>query len=136
DIYRGRFGAFGNDDVEAEGGNLLARWSRDLGPDANLMLQAYYDRTHRLIPGTIEEDRDTLDFEMAHRFALNDHHNLVWGLHYRASMDKVGNLGSTLAFLPEEETLHLGALYLHNTFAVIPDRLSLMLGSRFEVNSF
>src|SRR5690606_28183406 len=59
-----------------------------------------------------------------------------WGLNYRASRDKVANLGNALAFLPEEETLHLGAIYVHDTIAVIPDRLSVMIGARFEYHSF
>ena len=48
------------------------------------MLQAYFDRTHRLIPGVFEEDRDTFDVEAQRRFVL-DRHDVLVGGNYRLS---------------------------------------------------
>jgi iron complex outermembrane recepter protein len=139
DLYEGSFGSAasgGVADGKARGGNVLARWSRDFGDGANLMLQTYYDRTYRLLPGSFEETRDTLDVELQHRFRATDHLSLVWGLNYRSSRDQIGNIGDGLAFLPEEETLQLGAAYFQGTYEVVPDRFSVMLGARLEYNSY
>ncbi len=136
DIYTGGFGQFGASEAEVAGGNVIARWTRDLRDDGNLILQAYYDRTHRLLPGVFEEDRNTYDVELQHRLKLGTTHDIVWGLNYRASEDRVGNLGPSLAFLPEHETVHLAGGYIQDDIHLIPNRLTVTLGSKFEHNSF
>ena len=40
------------DDLDVHGGNLLARWSRQLGESSELRVQAYYDRAVREVPAS------------------------------------------------------------------------------------
>lgn len=61
DAYAGTFGQLNNGDVDADGANILARWTRSLGVDSAITLQTYYDHTHRIIRPNFEEDRDTFD---------------------------------------------------------------------------
>ena len=136
DLYTGRFGQYTADDAEVSGGNFLGRWSRELGTDSSVMLQAYYDRTHRLLPGVGEEDRNSIDIEWQHRFPLARIHDIIWGLNARLSEDKIDNLGPSLAFLPDQETSYLLSGYVQDEIRVIPDLLSVTLGSKFEYNSF
>ncbi|MDZ4401165.1 TonB-dependent receptor [Prosthecobacter sp.] len=136
DMYTGRFGQLVANDVEASGGNLLARWTRTLSADSSLMLQGYYDRTHRLVPGTFEEVRNNYDLEFQHSFTVNDAHDIVWGLNFRASQDEISNLGPGLAFLPAAETLYLISGYIQDDFHVIPNLLTVTLGTKLEHNSF
>jgi iron complex outermembrane receptor protein len=136
DVYTGRFGQWLAEDTEAHGGNFLARWTHELGPDSDIEIQFYYDRTSRRIEDFLSEQRNTYDLEFQHRLTVDAVHDLVWGLTYRASSDKVGNLGPMLAFLPEEETVHLGSVYVQDSITVIPDFLEVTLGSKFEYNNF
>ena len=136
DIYTGRFGQLIGNKVEASGGNGIARWTRQLSSDSNVMLQAYYDSTHRTIPGVVSEDRDTFDLEFQHTFTTAEVHDVVWGLNLRVSKDQIGNLGPALAFLPDHETLYLYSGYIQDEFHVIPNLLTLTLGTKLEYNSF
>ena len=141
DAYRGRFGQFvapgiEPPDTEVAGGNVIARWSRQFGPDSNVSVQAYFDRTHRLNPGSFEEDRTTFDAELEHRLPFGDRHEIVYGANYRISADEIGNIGPSLAFLPDEETVHLVSGYVQDTYQLVPDKLSITAGTKLEYNSF
>lgn len=136
DIYTGRFGQLIGNDVEAQGGNILTRWTRRTGPDSSLQLLAYYDRSDRLIPGVFDGERDTFDIEFQHQFPLGEVHQIVWGLAARASTDRIDNQGPGLAFLPDSETLYLFSGFVQDEIQVMPDVLALTLGSKFEHNSF
>ena len=136
DGYRGRFGQLNMPDVEAEGGNVIGRWTRQLGNDSNLMVQTYFDCTHRLLANVFEEHRYTWDLEVQHRFLIGERHDVIWGANYRLSADDIGNLGPSLAFIPDSETVHLVSAYVQDEFHLVPDTFSLTAGSKFEYNSF
>ncbi|SKB03118.1 iron complex outermembrane recepter protein [Prosthecobacter debontii] len=136
DVYTGRFGQVNGDDVEARGGNALLRWSREISSDESFQLQFYYDRTQRLLPDVLEERRNTYDLEFQHAFELSKRQNIIWGLNARASSDEISNLGGALAFLPEKETLYLVSGFIQDEISVLPELLTVTLGSKFEYNSF
>jgi iron complex outermembrane receptor protein len=135
DGYSGSFGQLNAADIEVDGGNVIGRWTRSLAPDSSLTVQAYFDRTHRLIPTVFEEHRNTFDIEFQHQFRYGQH-DIVYGANYRISSDEIGNLGPTLAFLPDERTLHLASAYAQDEWHIVPEKFSLTAGSKFEYNSF
>ncbi len=134
DVYGGNFGQLKSGDVEVDGENIIVRWRRDLGKDSTLSLQAYFDRTHRLIPNTFEEYRDTYDLEMQHQLRCGEH-DIVYGGDYRLSRDDIGNLGPTLAFLPAHDTQHLLSAYAQDEWHIVPE-FSVTAGSKLEVQHF
>ena len=135
DAYGGDFGQLIAPDIEVNGQNIIGRWTHQFDTDSSLMLQAYFDRTHRLIPDVFEEDRDTFDIEAQRRFVIGRHDVLVGG-NYRLSRDDIGNLGPTQAFLPDQKTLHLVSGYVQDEWHIVPDKFFLTAGSKFEYNSF
>jgi iron complex outermembrane receptor protein len=135
DFYAGNFNQLSTSDNKVDGENVLGRWTRQFDTDSSLMLQAYYDRTYRLIPGTFEEERNTFDIELQHQFRYGEHY-IVWGGNYRLSHDDIGNLGPTLAFIPDTDTEHLVSGYIQDEWHLIPDEFYLTAGSKFEYNSF
>lgn len=135
DGYAGEFGQLGARDIEVDGGNVIARWTHQLGTDSSISLQTYYDRTHRYIPPTFEEHRDTFDIEAEGRFVVGAH-DIVYGGNYRLSADDIGNIGPQLAFLPDSETVHLVSAYAQDEWHIIPRKFSVIVGSKFEYNSF
>ena len=133
DAYAGRIGEPTRDDTDVDGGNLLGRWSRTLGEGSDLELQAYWDRTHRRIPGLFEEDLDTLDLDFQHRFPLAGRHDVVWGFGYRRHHDRVGN-SPALAFLPARRDFDLFSLFAQDEVSLLDERLTLTAGSKLEHN--
>jgi iron complex outermembrane receptor protein len=135
DFYGGSFEQLNASDISVDGENALARFTRQLDQDSSLMLQAYYDRTHRLIPDVFEEERNTFDLETQYQTRYAEHY-VVAGANYRFSHDDIGNLGPSLAFLPATDSQHLVSGYLQDEWHVVPDRFFLTVGSKFEYNTF
>jgi iron complex outermembrane receptor protein len=136
DGYAGGFGQLNGPDVTVDGGNVLGRWTRQLASDSNVMVQTYFDYTHRLIPDVFEEHRETFDIEFQHRIVIADRHDVIWGGNYRLSADDIGNLGPSLAFIPDNDVVHLVSAYVQDEFHLVPGKFSLIVGSKFEYNSF
>ena len=136
DLYHGEFGQLDMADAKGDGGNLIGRWTRQLGVDSSMMLQTYFDYTHRLIPDVFEEHRYTYDIEFQHSIRLCDQHDIVYGANYHLSADDIGNLGPSLAFIPDNETVHLVSAYVQDEFHIVPNEFSITAGSKFEYNSF
>ncbi|MFL6293865.1 MAG: TonB-dependent receptor plug domain-containing protein, partial [Thermoanaerobaculia bacterium] len=132
DAYQGRSAEAIRSDTELDGGNLLGRWSRSKSEDSGVDLQVYYDRTHRLIPNSFEERRDTLDLDFQHRLPLGRRHGVVWGGGYRVTSDEVENSAATV-FIPDQRTQHLFSAFLQDDFELSPS-LRLTAGSKLEVN--
>jgi len=132
DAYKGTSGEAIRADTDLDGGNLLGRWSRSTAEDAGLDVQVYYDRTHRLIPDSFEEHRDTVDLDFQQRFPLGRRHDIVWGGGYRVTSDEVENSAS-VAFLPDHRTQSLFSAFLQDEVEISPS-LRLTAGSKLEVN--
>ena len=119
-----------------EGANVLGRWVRDLGRDASLKLQAYWDRSERRQPGAIHEKLDTFDVEIQHGFKPLPNHALLWGFGYRRHDDRVTNVNpAAFGFLPPKRRLNLINVFVQDEYTVAPG-LNLIAGIKFERNDF
>jgi iron complex outermembrane receptor protein len=121
--------------VDIAGHNLLARWSRELSSGSNLSLQAYYDHTSRDIPGSFNEDRDTLDIDFQHHVTAGKRHDLVWGAGFRVSSDQLDNT-TFAAFIPDERTDRTYSFFIQDEIALWGDRAAVIVGSKFEDNDY
>ena len=121
-------------DGSSKGGNLLGRWTRTLSEDSQFSIQAYYDHFEN-DPGLTAETRDTGDIQFEHRFPLNTRNDIVWGLGYRFTTDEFEN-SETLSFSPASADLNLYSAFIQDEITLVPDRLRLILGSKFEHNDF
>jgi len=135
DYYDGGIAQPGARNIATSGGNLLGRWSHTFTKDSSLSLQFYYDRTRRLIPGVFAEHLDTWDLDSQHRFHAAGRHDIVWGLGYRVTRDNVTNITS-LAFLPPRLVRQLFSAFVQDEITLAPDRVHLILGSKFERNDY
>lgn len=122
-------------DRNADGQNLIGRWTQQLTGGSDFAVQFYWDRTRRQIPNSITEVLNVYDIEFDHRFALGERNKFVWGGGYRFMHDDVKN-PTAFAFLPRRRDLHLVSGFLQDQITLLPDRLFLTLGSKFEHNSF
>ncbi len=135
DAYAGHFGQLNADDIDVNGQNIIGRWTRQLAPESSLSVQTYFDRTHRQIPGTGEENRDTFDAEAQYSLRAGAH-QIVYGGNYRFSSDRITDLGPGLGFIPNHRDVHLVSGYAQDEWHILPDKFSLIGGSKFEYNSF
>lgn len=133
DAYDATMGQVGPDNIRANGGNVLGRWSRSLGEDADMKLQVYYDRTHRRIPGSFTQNLDTYDVDYQDRLPLGTAHDFVWGLGYRLVEDSIVNTPAN-AFLPPSLGRQWFSGFVQDEITLRKDRLHLTLGSKVEHN--
>jgi len=124
------------EDIDVAGGNLLARWSHEVDPLSNVSLQAYYDRTERE-EAMIEEDRDTFDLDFQWRLPVFEKHEVVWGLGYRYTTDRLATPNPAAVDVSElERDNELLSTFVQDKFYLVPDRLELTLGAKIERNDY
>jgi iron complex outermembrane receptor protein len=135
DAYGGQMTMLTGKDSYLNGGNVMGRWARTLGPTSDIRLRVYFDRTYRDNPGVFTEGLNTYDAEFQHRILIKRRHNVVWGLSYRFLDDRVRNSPS-LAFLPANDHDHRYGGFLQDEIGLVPDRLTMTLGAKVEHNEF
>jgi iron complex outermembrane recepter protein len=135
DGYDGRLGQATLANIAASGGNVLGRWTRTLAADSSVVVQAYYERTRRRIPGSVTADIDTYDLEFQHRITVAGMHDLVWGAGYRLTDDSIAN-PATLAFLPPNTRRHQAGGFIEDQITLVPDRVRVTVGTRLEDNPY
>jgi iron complex outermembrane receptor protein len=116
------------------GANVLGRWTRTLSSESKFSLQLYYDRSRQIAVGSTER-RDIFDLDWQHRFAVGQRNDVVWGLGYRYMPD---HLSSTENLIWSSERTHdqLFSAFLQSEIKILPEKLSLTLGSKFEHNDY
>ena len=135
DFYGGSAEQPTTDDVKTSGGNVLARWTHRFSPQSDLQFRTYYDRTNRTIPNTFEEDLDTYDASLRHRFGIGERHDVVWGLGYRQTFDAIRN-SPGLAFLPDRLKQEVFSGFVQDEITLAKDRLVWTLGSKVDHNDY
>jgi iron complex outermembrane recepter protein len=124
-----------DDEVDLEGGNLLARWTRQLGTTSDFALQIYYDYTLRDIPNIYQEKRDTGDLDFQHHIALGSRNDVLWGVGYRWTSDRIDNTPFA-SFIPDSRNDETFSAFVQDKIDLWQKRVFLTLGSKFEHNDY
>ena len=124
-----------NSPHDVGGGNLLARWHRQINEGSDFQIQTYYDRTSRLSP-QLDELRNTADIDALYHFRWRARQDISVGAGARWSPDEITKKFATLDFVPENETDSIYSWFLQDQIALLPNRLSLTIGSKFEHNNY
>jgi iron complex outermembrane receptor protein len=125
--------AIERESINAEGGNVLARWTREMGGGARLTAQAYVDVTRR-DQRTLEDRRTTFDLDTQYEFPTLGAHDVIAGLRYRHSTDEI----TPTEIIRSENNTHRSDLLS----AFIQDQVSLApawrltIGSKFDQNDY
>jgi iron complex outermembrane receptor protein len=121
---------------EYDGGDVQARWTVPIADDSTLTAHAYYDSARRGAPTTFADRIDVVDVEVQHEWRFGTgRHRLVSGAGHRRSDDKVRNLPNQ-AFLPANFVHRLSMAFVHTELTLLPDRLRLIVGSKYEENNY
>jgi len=117
------------------GGNILARWRRVFDKDRDFQIQLSYDRNNRHDLNFVDL-RDTFDLDFLDRFPLGGHHEISWGGSARISNGSNPAVISGLFFSPRTRTDQLFSGFLQDDINVVPNRLSLTVGSKILHTNF
>ncbi|MFP4389271.1 MAG: TonB-dependent receptor plug domain-containing protein [Desulfococcaceae bacterium] len=120
------------DVARATGGHLQGRWTHRFSDHSETALQLYYDY-YRSEVETAAVSVHTADVDFQHRFGPHPRHELTWGLNGRLITDEFDGGFEADAHPSEETFAYLGA-FLQDRIPLIPGRLNLTLGSKFEHN--
>jgi len=123
-----------NEEIVAEGGHLMGRWTHETSDDGRLVAQAYFDLTRRN-QALLEDRRTTFDLDVQYEFpTIGARHDLIAGIRYRNSADRVTETELITSPHRTHETQLLSA------FAQDEIRLSeawrLTVGSKFDDNDY
>jgi iron complex outermembrane receptor protein len=122
------------EDSTLSGTYLLGRWQSTGNGDRQSTLQFYYDRSSRREP-TFSENRDTVDIDFQNRFGWRRRHQLSWGTGYRISSgDDRGS--ASVVFTPQRRNDQLLSAFIQDEITLLPNRLTLTVGSRVGGNSY
>ncbi|MEZ5635093.1 TonB-dependent receptor [Nitrosomonas sp.] len=118
-----------------EGGNIRLRWDRVYSEQSAIMLQIYYDRNrYRLVP-IGDSDAESFDVDFQHRLNFLEKHSVTWGLNYRLYHNTV--FDSVISqFTPREQTNHQFGAFVRDEISLLPERLTLTIGTRLDHNDF
>jgi iron complex outermembrane receptor protein len=93
-----------------------------------MTLQTYFDYTARS-DYTRAELRKTADFDLQHRIAIKQRHELIWGTRYRYTANHTS--GSFLfSFDPRVQINSTISVFVQDEITLLPERLRLILGLR------
>lgn len=121
------------DTSEAGGAHILGRWQHTITHDSETILQLYYDHAQKdYDPSSGRVNTTDVDFQ--HRFGLAETHEIVWGLEYRHISDEFDE-SQNVQMDPENLDQSLVSTFIQDEFKIVPERLSLILGSKFEHNA-
>jgi iron complex outermembrane receptor protein len=117
----------------AKGHNVLARWSRTLGPNSSFQLQAYYDNFKRNFV-LVEDALKTGDIEGQFNATVG-RHDIVAGLGLRTTHDEFINELNIFHLDPPRKRLWTSNAFVQDHFRVASE-LSVIAGVKVERSSF
>jgi iron complex outermembrane recepter protein len=116
------------------GGNLVGRWSHNFSK-SKTSLQTYFDRTNYAHSALLVDHRNIYDVDFQHDIRINDSHEWIWGLGYRATQDRT-DPSKNVTLNPTSRTWSLFSAFAQDEFGLFQQRLRVTLGSKFEYNDF
>lgn len=133
-----------------KGYNLLGRWTHQFSDGSETVLQTYFDAGYhkasreafdRRAQYNSDLERDVqdihiLDVDFQHRFVPFRRHEIVWGLGFRIHQDYKRDQNVFYELDPTKRYTHIYSGFVHDEIVVLPERLTLIAGSKFEYNSY
>jgi iron complex outermembrane receptor protein len=147
-LYTGREGELGfelpsvtsstlaptREEIDLRGGAVESVWNHAYSDRADSTFQASFNRYARGDP-LEPETRDTLDLDYQHHLAWGARQDVVWGLGYHYTEDRIGG-SLTVSFRPPSRTLQVFNAFVQDEMALVPNRLYLTAGTKLEHNAY
>jgi iron complex outermembrane receptor protein len=124
-----------DDTFAVSGGDFLLAWQRRYTGGSDFHFEGYFDRTNRQ-GQEFGEGRSTYDLDFINHLAMLPRQDLIWGAGARFSPSNFVQTLPTVDFEPHQETDYIYNAFLQDSFHVVPNHVSLTLGSKFEDNNY
>jgi iron complex outermembrane recepter protein len=119
--------------VDVAGGFLQSVWNHTYSTRSDMSLLFSYDTYER--GDLLNEDRRTFNLEFQNHIAWGRRQDIVWGAGYRYSDSRTdGSL--SLSLNPANLKTHLFSAFVQDEIYVVPERVSLTLGTKLEHNYY
>ena len=122
-----------NDPITVASGDLQARWNHTLSNGSDMSLNVYYNHVNRLDQGQVDNS-NTFDIDFQHHIALNSRNDIVWGLSYRVTGDKLTS-GYDDRWLPPQRTDSLYTGFVQDEIK-LAETAWLTVGTKLEHNAY
>ncbi len=122
-------------DTEVNGASLLFRINHGFATPKGWRLRAYYDQTTRA-DMRFGARRQTVDLDIRAWTHWGQHQDLMYGAEYLGTRDRTRADGPVLFFDPADRGWSQFNAFVQNTSELVPDKLSLMLGSKLTWHGF
>jgi len=123
-----------DDSIYAQGGNVLARWNRDLNEGSSLSVQAYIDMLSRE-QYSLQNERTVFDIEAQYDLPALGAHEIITGVHYRYSGEKLTS-SPIITFAQSTRHDQLISGFIQDKITLEPEHWFLTVGSKFEHNDY
>jgi iron complex outermembrane receptor protein len=134
DAFHGRDDLLDRPSAEFTELDLQARWSTPIR-SSRLDVQSYYRREYRRVPQQLTHHIDIFDLDGQHAITVRRRHQIVWGGGIRVNRDGT-HLSPTLSFDPAARVYPIGNVFAQDDISLIPERLFLTVGAKYEHNAF
>jgi iron complex outermembrane receptor protein len=111
-----------------------AAWTHALSPRSELQLRSYFNHEFRRIPLQLTHRLSTVDVDAQHSVTLT-RHGVVWGGGGRVNHDSTEGT-ALLFFEPRSRTYPVTNVFVQDDIAVVPQRVYLTAGIKYEHNTF
>ncbi len=119
------------DKIESNSGNVMFRFSRELGPDSEIQFRTYYDRAESAAFVLYEDRRENYDAEFQHRLGLPWRQNLTYGFGYRYSPVHITD-GLAHRFVGAPFHWQIFNAFVQDEVELVEDTLKLTFGTKVE----
>lgn len=133
DVYRGEANKETRFTI-GEGENILMRITHNFSEKSNLNVQLYFDQVKRRTPYSslpFFYNLQTYEIDIRQRFLIGLRNTLLCGIGYRLREDETAR-----AFIPPSRSMPGYNGFIMDDISIIPQKLSLTIGSKFLNNVF
>ena len=122
--------------MNTRGMNILSRYNHQIDDESSVILQLYFDLT-KTKDQTFINTIKTYDFDLSHNFSLT-RQEIIWGFGFRLINNHTKNMSNRggLALDPQNRTTKTYSFFIEDDLSLIEDKLTLILGSKFEKNDY
>ncbi len=122
-----------NDPITVSGQDIQARWTHTLQGGSETSLNIYVSSFKRLDQG-VDDVARSLDIDFQHHIAVNSRNDVVWGLGYRVTDDRL-TPGYRVNWSPSQRTDNLYSAFVQDQIT-ITDSVRFTIGSKLEHNAY
>lgn len=122
------------DDNHLKGANILGRFAHTFDDGSNYTIQSYVDHFERNFDVS-RENVSTFDVDFQHSLHVNKRNEITWGTGYRLVKHEEPER-FYFNFTPPTRDDNLFNTFIQDKISLVPDKVFLTLGSKFEYNDY